>query len=161
MKKEKNIKEVIDRAIEFNKDQEKKKEFLQTPVIKIIMNTFKVLNEILEELLKTNKLTIKKIKNNLIKKFKPKYNILLRDNKSFPFIFISNKNKWPQITKHRGKKTDEGHYFGPFASAGAANWTIKMLQKIFLLRVCNDTIFKNRTRPCLLYDIKRCSAPCV
>ena len=98
---------------------------------------------------------------NLIKKFKPKYNILLRDNKSFPFIFISNKNKWPQITKHRGKKTDEGHYFGPFASAGAANWTIKMLQKIFLLRVCNDTIFKNRERPCMLYQIKRCSAPCV
>ena len=98
---------------------------------------------------------------NLIKKHKPKFNILLRDDKSFPFIFISNKDKWPQITKHRGKKIKEGFFFGPFASAGSANWTIKMIQKIFLLRVCDDTIFKNRKRPCILYQIKRCSAPCV
>ena len=98
---------------------------------------------------------------NLIKKHKPKFNILLRDDKSFPFIFIGNKDKWPQIKRHRGKKTKEGFYFGPFASAGSANWTIKMIQKIFHLRVCDDTVFKNRERPCILYQIKRCSGPCV
>jgi len=98
---------------------------------------------------------------NLIKKYKPKYNILLRDDKSFPFIFIGNKDKWPQIKRHRGKKNKEGFYFGPFASAGSANWTIKMIQKIFHLRVCDDTVFKNRERPCILYQIKRCSGPCV
>jgi len=98
---------------------------------------------------------------NLIKKYKPKFNILLRDDKSFPFIFIGKKDKWPQIKKHRGKKTKEGFYFGPFASAGSANWTIKMIQKIFHLRVCDDTVFKNRERPCILYQIKRCSGPCV
>ncbi len=98
---------------------------------------------------------------NLIKKHKPKFNILLRDDKSFPFIFIGNKDKWPQIKRYRGKKTKEGFYFGPFASAGSANWTIKMIQKIFHLRVCDDTVFKNRERPCILYQIKRCSGPCV
>ena len=98
---------------------------------------------------------------NLIKKHKPKFNILLRDDKSFPFIFIGSKDKWPQIKRHRGKKTKEGFYFGPFASAGSANWTIKMIQKIFHLRVCEDTVFKNRERPCILYQIKRCSGPCV
>ena len=98
---------------------------------------------------------------NLIKKYKPKFNILLRDDKSFPFIFIGNKDQWPQIKRHRGKKTKEGFYFGPFASAGSANWTIKMIQKIFHLRVCDDTVFKNRQRPCILYQIKRCSGPCV
>jgi len=98
---------------------------------------------------------------NLIKKFKPKFNILLKDDKSFPFIFIGNKDQWPQVTKHRGKKDKDGFYFGPFASAGSANWTIKMLQKIFLLRVCDEATFKNRKRPCILYQIKRCSAPCV
>ena len=86
---------------------------------------------------------------NLIKKHKPKFNILLRDDKSFPFIFIGNKDKWPQIKRHRGKKTKEGFYFGPFASAGSANWTIKMIQKIFHLRVCDDNVFKNRERPCI------------
>ncbi len=98
---------------------------------------------------------------NLIKKHKPKFNILLRDDKSFPFIFIGNKDIWPQIRRHRGKKVKEGFYFGPFASAGSANWTIKMIQKIFHLRVCDDTVFKNRERPCILYQIKRCSGPCV
>ena len=98
---------------------------------------------------------------NLIKKHKPKFNILLRDDKSFPFIYIGNKDKWPQITKHRGKKNKDGFYFGPFASAGSANWTIKMIQKIFQLRVCDDTVFKKRERPCILYQIKRCSGPCV
>ena len=98
---------------------------------------------------------------NLIKKFKPRFNILLRDDKSFPFIFIGNQDKWSQIKRHRGKKNREGFFFGPFASAGSANWTIKMIQKIFQLRVCDDTVFKNRQRPCILYQIKRCSAPCV
>ena len=98
---------------------------------------------------------------NLIKKHKPKFNILLRDDKSFPYIFIGKNEKWPQLTKHRGKKTRDGYYFGPFASAGSANWTIKTLQKIFLLRICDDSTFKNRQRPCILYQIKRCSAPCV
>ncbi len=98
---------------------------------------------------------------NLIKKYKPKFNILLRDDKSFPSIFIGNNDKWPQIKRHRGKKIKEGFYFGPFASAGSANWTIKMIQKIFHLRVCDDTVFKNRQRPCILYQIKRCSGPCV
>ncbi len=98
---------------------------------------------------------------NLIKKFKPRYNILLRDDKSFPYIYIGNKDKWPQLTKLRGKKSKTGYYFGPFASIGSANWTIKILQKIFQLRVCDDTVFKNRDRPCILYQIKRCSGPCV
>ena len=98
---------------------------------------------------------------NLIKKHKPRFNILLRDDKSFPYIYIGNKDKWPQLTKLRGKKTKSGYYFGPFASIGSANWTIKILQKIFLLRVCDDTVFRKRERPCILYQIKRCSAPCV
>ncbi len=98
---------------------------------------------------------------NLIKKHKPKFNILLKDDKSFPSIFISNQDQWPQVTKHRGKKEKEGFYFGPFASGGSANWTIKMLQKIFQIRVCDEATFKNRKRPCILYQIKRCSAPCV
>ena len=98
---------------------------------------------------------------NLIKKHKPRFNILLRDDKSFPYIFIGHKDKWPQLSKLRGKKNRDGYYFGPFASIGSANWTIKILQKIFMLRVCDDTVFKNRERPCILYQIKRCSAPCV
>ena len=98
---------------------------------------------------------------NLIKKHKPRFNILLRDDKSFPYIFIGHKDKWPQLTKLRGKKNRDGHYFGPFASVGSANWTIKILQKVFLLRVCDDTAFKNRKRPCILYQIKRCAAPCM
>ena len=98
---------------------------------------------------------------NLIKKFKPKFNILLRDDKSFPYIFIGYKDKWPQLTKLRGKRNRDGYYFGPFASIGSANWTIKILQKIFLLRVCDDSVFKNRKRPCILYQIKRCAGPCV
>jgi len=98
---------------------------------------------------------------NLIKKFKPKFNVLLRDDKSFPYIFIEKDCEWPQLSKHRGKKNKNGYYFGPFASAGSANWTIKILQKVFLLRVCNNSVFKNRDRPCILYQIKRCSAPCV
>jgi len=98
---------------------------------------------------------------NLIKKFKPKFNILLKDDKSFPYIFIEKNCDWPQLSKHRGAKNKKGHYFGPFASVGSANWTIKILQKVFLLRVCNDSVFKNRDRACILFQIKRCAAPCV
>ena len=98
---------------------------------------------------------------NLIKKHKPRFNILLRDDKSFPYIYIGHKDEWPQLTKLRGKKARNGYYFGPFASIGSANWTIKILQKIFQIRVCDDTVFKNRERPCILYQIKRCSGPCV
>ena len=98
---------------------------------------------------------------NLIKKFKPKFNILLKDDKSFPYIFIEKDCEWPQLSKHRGVKNKKGHYFGPFASVGSANWTIKILQKVFLLRVCNDAVFKNRDRACILFQIKRCAAPCV
>ena len=98
---------------------------------------------------------------NLIKKFKPKFNILLKDDKSFPYIFIEKDCDWPQLSKHRGLKNKKGYYFGPFASVGSANWTIKILQKVFLLRVCNDNVFRNRDRACILFQIKRCAAPCV
>ena len=115
----------------------------------------------LETTTTTNESEALLLEANLIKKHKPRYNILLRDDKSFPYIYIGNKDKWPQLTKLRGKKLKSGYYFGPFASVGSANWTIKILQKIFLLRVCDDTVFKNRERPCILYQIKRCSGPCV
>ncbi len=98
---------------------------------------------------------------NLIKRLMPRYNVLLRDDKSFPLIHITADHDFPQLTKHRGVRGKEGSYFGPFASAGAVNRTLVTLQKAFLLRSCSDNIFSNRTRPCLLYQIKRCSAPCV
>jgi excinuclease ABC subunit C len=119
------------------------------------------LTKYLEITTTTNESEALLLEANLIKKHKPRFNILLRDDKSFPYIFIGYKDKWPQLTKLRGKKNRDGYYFGPFASIGSANWTVKILQKIFLLRVCDDTVFKNRERPCILYQIKRCSAPCV
>src|SRR5437868_7758255 len=97
---------------------------------------------------------------NLIKRFRPRYNVLLRDDKSFPYILIARDHKVPQILKHRGARNRKGEYFGPFASAGAVNRTINMLERAFLLRSCSDPVFESRTRPCLLYQIKRCSAPC-
>ncbi|MCR9124505.1 MAG: excinuclease ABC subunit UvrC [Rhodobacteraceae bacterium] len=100
------------------------------------------------------------LEQNLIKQLKPKYNVLLRDDKSFPNILVSRNHAFPQIRKHRGAKSEKGAYFGPFASAGAVNRTLNQLQKVFLLRNCTDAQFESRTRPCLLYQIKRCSAPC-
>ena len=98
---------------------------------------------------------------NLIKRYLPRYNVLLRDDKSFPYIAITGDHPIPQITKHRGARNRPGEYFGPFASAGAVNRTIVALQRAFLLRNCSDSMFAMRTRPCLQYQIKRCSAPCV
>lgn len=97
---------------------------------------------------------------NLIKRFRPYFNVLLRDDKSFPYILISREHDAPQIRKHRGARNVKGEYFGPFASAGSVNRTLNMLQRAFLLRSCTDAVYESRTRPCLLYQIKRCAAPC-
>ncbi len=101
------------------------------------------------------------LESNLIKKLKPKYNILLRDDKSFPYILIPSDHDYPQVMKHRGAKRRPGEYFGPFAGAGDVNRTIAILQRVFLIRNCTDGYFSNRSRPCLQYHIKRCTAPCV
>ncbi len=101
------------------------------------------------------------LEQNLIKQLKPRYNVLLRDDKSFPNILVSEAHAFPQIKKHRGLKSEKGRYFGPFASAGSVNRTLNQLQKAFLLRSCSDSVFEGRTRPCLLYQIKRCCGPCV
>lgn len=97
---------------------------------------------------------------NLIQKFKPRFNVLMRDDKSLPYILLADDHIIPQITKHRGSRKRKGDYFGPFASPGAVNRTLNTLQKAFLLRSCNDSVYDSRTRPCLLHQIKRCSAPC-
>jgi excinuclease ABC subunit C len=97
----------------------------------------------------------------LIKRYRPPYNVLLRDDKSFPFILLRSDHDFPRIQKHRGARRAKGDYYGPFASAGSVNNTLNALQKLFLLRSCTDGFFKTRDRPCLLYQIKRCSAPCV
>jgi excinuclease ABC subunit C len=97
----------------------------------------------------------------LIKRFRPPYNVLLRDDKSFPFILLREDHAFPRVQKHRGARRIKGQYYGPFASAGSVTRTLNALQKLFLLRSCSDSYFENRSRPCLLYQIKRCSAPCV
>jgi excinuclease ABC subunit C len=101
------------------------------------------------------------LEQNLIKQLKPKYNVLLRDDKSFPNIIVTKLHDYPQIKKHRGGKKEKGSYHGPFASAGAVNRTLNQLQRVFLLRNCANSDFETRTRPCLQYQIKRCSGPCV
>ncbi|SDG60109.1 excinuclease ABC subunit UvrC [Sulfitobacter delicatus] len=101
------------------------------------------------------------LEQNLIKQLKPKFNVLLRDDKSFPNILVTADSDYPQIKKHRGAKKEKGSYYGPFASAGAVNRTLNQLQRVFLLRDCSNAMFDSRTRPCLQHQIKRCSAPCV
>jgi excinuclease ABC subunit C len=101
------------------------------------------------------------LESNLIKKLKPRFNVILRDDKSFPYILIAKDHASPQLVKHRGARNRKGRYYGPFASAGAVNNAINTLQKAFLLRTCSDSYFSNRSRPCLLHQIKRCAAPCV
>src|SRR3569833_2206040 len=101
------------------------------------------------------------LESNLIKQLKPRYNVSYRDDKSFPNILLREDHPFPQLLKHRGAKSAIGIYFGPFASAGAVTRTLNTLQRAFLLRSCSDSVFASRTRPCLLFQIKRCAAPCV
>ena len=101
------------------------------------------------------------LESNLIKKMKPRYNILLRDDKSLPQILLTDDHDFSQLTKHRGRKTRKGKYYGPFASAGSVNRTVTDLARAFMLRTCSDGVFATRTRPCIQYQIKRCTAPCV
>ena len=101
------------------------------------------------------------LENNLIKKHKPKYNILLRDDKSYPYIFIDTKHTYPSIKFYRGNQNRIGKYFGPYTSVNTLRYMLNLIQKIFKIRQCEDSFFKNRKKPCLQYQIKRCSAPCV
>ena len=101
------------------------------------------------------------LENNLIKEHRPRYNVLLRDDKSYPYIFVSLKDTYPRLAFHRGARREQGRYFGPYPSSGAVRETLNLLQKLFLVRQCEDSFFRNRSRPCLQYQIKRCTAPCV
>ena len=101
------------------------------------------------------------LENNLIKKHRPRYNVLLRDDKSYPYIYVSEQDEFPRIGFYRGARKAPGRYFGPYPNAAAVRQTLNLLQKLFRLRPCRDSFFRNLTRPCLQYQIKRCSAPCV
>jgi len=101
------------------------------------------------------------LENNLIKELRPRYNVLLRDDKSYPWIYLSSHQDFPRLSFHRGARKGPGRWFGPFPSGGAVRETLNTLQKVFLIRQCRDTFFANRSRPCLQYQIKRCTAPCV
>ena len=125
---------------------------LQRMIIQTKNLNFTVTNTEIEALL---------LECSLIKRYKPKFNIILRDDKSFPFILINKEHNFPRIQKYRGQKNIKGDYYGPFVSPSIVDYTLVSLQKTFLLRSCSDSIFANRSRPCLLFDIKRCSGPCV
>lgn len=101
------------------------------------------------------------LESNLIKEFRPRYNVLLRDDKSYPFLFLSNEDEYPMLRLHRGAKRKKGRYFGPYPNAGAVRETLNLIQKVFRIRQCDESYFRNRSRPCLQYQIKRCTAPCV
>ena len=101
------------------------------------------------------------LENNLIKQYQPRYNVLLRDDKSYPYIYLSTQQEWPRLSLHRGARRAPGRYFGPYPNVLAVRETLNYLQKVFPIRQCEDTFFRNRSRPCLQYQIKRCSAPCV
>ncbi|MGU5160201.1 GIY-YIG nuclease family protein, partial [Pseudomonas aeruginosa] len=101
------------------------------------------------------------LEQTLIKEWRPPYNILLRDDKSYPFVFLSSEDEYPRLSLHRGAKKRKGRYFGPYPSAGAIRESLNLLQKAFLVRQCEDSYFRNRTRPCLQYQINRCKGPCV
>ncbi|MDA0824464.1 MAG: excinuclease ABC subunit UvrC, partial [Proteobacteria bacterium] len=101
------------------------------------------------------------LESNLIKDLRPRYNIVLRDDKSYPYIYVANDEDFPKLSFHRGARNGSGRYFGPYPNAGAVRSTLNLLQKLFLLRQCDDSYFRNRTRPCLQHQIKRCTAPCV
>jgi excinuclease ABC subunit C len=141
----------------------KKRVTSYTSPAKLVPRIFRMVSETVSMEIVTTHTEVEALllESNLIKRLRPRYNVLLRDDKSFPYILITSDHAAPRIVKHRGARKRDGDYFGPFASAGAVNRTITALQRAFLLRNCSDPIYNARTRPCLQYQIKRCAAPCV